>query len=214
VDKDEDLRPSPFAYFNSSPDFDTLTSLMKKEMAQRPPKQAPKDGWFVYPVDPTLPLELWSRKTSRTTRHLEAWGLRYWVIRAPEDTIGKRVQCHILARIQEVLDGDGLTHSGIESFTDNGKRSSYPAKHLGLSNHYGGDGIGPKKLRLFSDTDCQTNSDEIGNPEGEGIKKAKTDAIKRLLGAIHQYLAPLITRYLRYLDPDVYQFHLMCAEFS
>ena len=208
-DEHEHLRPSPFRWYNLKPDYEDLTHLMAKEIALRPPVTAPDDGWFVVPVNPQFPPSVWARKSFPKTKSLESWGLAYFVLCSPRNAIGTAVQRHILTRIIEALDGEDQLHSGIESFTSNKKRSSYKAKHLGFSSHYGKDSIGAGGLHLTKDTFEQRNNDNVVKSVEDSVKKAKTDSIKRFLVVVQEHLAPVITRYMRYLDPVFYQAQLM-----
>jgi hypothetical protein len=182
---------------------------MEDEVLIRPLTRAPEDGWFVLPVDPTFPSSVWTRSSHPKTGPLESWGLSYFALRSPKNTLGSVVQRHVLARIIEALDGEENLHSGIESFTSNTKRSPYKAKHVGLSGHYGHDGAGEGGLHLTKDTDQQRNRDDKVKSIEDSVKDAKTDAVKRLLVAVQEHIAPVITRYMRYLDPIAYQFQLM-----
>lgn len=185
---------------------------MDDEMCLRPLTTAPDDGWFVMPVDPAFPSSVWARKSHPKTKSLESWGPSYFALRSPKNTIGSAVQHHILTRIIEALEGEDNLHSGIESFTSNTKHSSYKAKHVGLSGHYGHDGVGEGGLHLTKDTDQQRNTDGSVKSVKDSVRDAKTDAVKRLLVAVQEHLAPVITRYMRYLDPVAYQFQLMYVE--
>jgi len=144
-------------------------------------------------------------------KSLESWGLSYFILCSPKDTIGSVVQCHVLTHITKALDGEDNLHSGIKSFTSNIKRSTYKAKHVGLSGHYGHDSVGEEGLHLTKDTDQQRNKDD-NVFVNDSVKDAKTDAVKHLLVAVQEHLAPVITRFMHYLDPITYQFQLMCVK--
>jgi hypothetical protein len=212
-DVHEHLRPSPFKWLNKTVEYGYLTTLLAEEMRLRPLTRAPDDGWFVMPIGPMFPSSVWARKSHRRTASLESWGPSYFVLRSPKNTIGSGVQRHILTRIIQALDGEQNLHSGIESFTSNAKRSTYKSKHVGLSGHYGHDGAGKGGLHLTKDTDRQTNKGgsrkDIQKDDKDMVKNAKTDAVKRLLVVVQRHLAPVITRYMRHLDPVAYQFQLM-----
>jgi hypothetical protein len=167
-----------------------------------PPQAVPEDGIFVLPI-PEHYNQRWARKqTPKNLCHLEEWGPKYFVFRSAKNAIGAAKIQTVSALMQLALEGDGYSHTGIKAFIPNDKsRSPYDAKHIGLMNHYGGDMPGASGLRVTRDTATQSTEEQ-------------TNAIKRLLVAIHEDIAPVICDSLRSIDPLVFQFQQRYVGFS
>jgi hypothetical protein len=183
---------NPWKYMNKPlPEADR--KALELLLTTEPTIRAPDDGYFVIPVPEDQFKEYARRSSSKKTRHLENWGPRYFVVRSPKGAIGPYALKRLFKGIYDALEGDGVSHGPIKAFMKNkGSRCDFPARHVGVSNHYGADHAGSGGIHLTNDTIRQ--------------KEKHTDAIHRLFVTIQDEIVPVLSRFLRQIDPTVYNF--------